>query len=663
MSEQKDFADDPAGWASRWKVELAAARKALEPWQKRGDKIIRRFLDERGDSRNDGDTRLNLFTSNVQTLMALLFGKTPQVQVSRRFADSHDDQARVASEMLERLLNTDIESDDDGYKDSLKHALEDRLLPGLGNCRVRYEAQFETQPGQPAMLGDDGGELAPEVPGQEMKTGEKVCVDYVQWRDQLWSPARTFSEVRWWAFRSEMSREALVARFGDEVGAAVPLNTKTKNQQDDAKNETATPWSRADVWEVWDKEHKCVYWLSEGYDQTLDKKEDPLGLAGFWPFPMPMFANVTTTKLVPTPDFALAQDLYDEVDAISTRITLLERVIRVAGVYDKTNDGVRRLINETAANELIAVDSWGIFAEKGGVKGAVDWLPLEMVTLALDKLREYRTELIGLLFQVTGMSDIMRGQASQQTTATEQAIKARFASVRVQSLQDEFARFASDVQKLKAEIISLHFDPQTIMNQSNIMRTPDAQLAPQAVELIKSRFMDYRVVVNPDAVSLTDFAALKQERFEFMSALSGFFQAAVPIVQIAGPTAMPFLLEIASWSLAGLRGANEIEGVFDQGIAALKAQQAQAAARPPQPPPPDPKLQAAQVKAGAEQFKAKADMASTAMDLQAAKQKHQMDMQKLAAEHIGGIQSQEAQQRTEALKAVNAATSRGQTSG
>ena len=49
----------------------------------------------------------------------------------------------------------------------------------------------------------------------------------------------------------------------------------------------------------------------------------------------------------------------------------------------------------------------------------------------------------------------MRGQSSQQTTATEQAIKARFASVRVQSLQDEFARFCSDTQKIKAEMTAM----------------------------------------------------------------------------------------------------------------------------------------------------------------------------------------------------------------
>jgi hypothetical protein len=70
------------------------------------------------------------------------------------------------------------------------------------------------------------------------------------------------------------------------------------------------------------------------------------------------------------------------------------------------------------------------------------------------------------------MSDIMRGQASQQTTATEQSIKARFASVRIQSMQDEFARFCSDTQRIKAEIISKHFDKNTIIKRANVRTCP-----------------------------------------------------------------------------------------------------------------------------------------------------------------------------------------------
>jgi hypothetical protein len=650
--KQSDYPDTPRGWSDRWQFEMKSAKKSLEKWHNRGEKIVNRFLDNRTGSSNEGDTRLNLFTSNIQTIGALIYGKTPTVAVQRRFADSQDDQARVAAEMLERLLNMDIDTDGDGFKDSLRHALEDRLLAGLGNCRIRYEADFETMPEIPAIMHPTmGHQLAPPVPAQDVKTEENVCVDYIYWKDQLWSPCRTFNEVRWWAFKAEMTREQLIERFG-EAGKNVPLNSK-RSSSTDMSEQKNDPWSRADVWEVWDKEHKKVFWVVDGHDHTLDQKDDPLGLEGFWPFPCPMFSNLTTSKLVPTPDYVIAQDIYEQCDNLATRIRLLEDALRVAGVYDKTNDGVKRLVSDTKMNELIGVDSWALFAERGGVKGAVDWLPIENIANVLQILQERLTANIALLFQITGMSDIMRGQASQNTTATEQAIKARFASVRVQYLQDEFARFASDVQKIKAEVISKHFSEQTIIDRSNIMRTPDAQLAPQGVQLIKSNLYEYRVSVNPDSVSLTDFAALQKERFDFLQALSGFFQQSVPIVQALGPSSLPFLLQIAQWSLAGLKGASEIEGVFDQAVAALKQQQIQAQLNPPPPPPPDPKVIAAQVKSGAEQFKAKADVMKTGLDMQRAKEEHAMEMQRMAVEHQTTLAQEEGKQRTDALRTVN----------
>ena len=649
---QDEYPDSPQGLAARWSDEMSSAKEVLDKWWKRADKIVKRFLDDRAgssSSQDQGDTRLNLFTANTTTLQALLFGKTPKVDVGRRFQDSQDDQARVASEMLERLLNSDMERSDDSTVESFRNALQDRLISGLGNVRLRYEATLALQPDVPAIIDPaTGAELAPAVPGQEIKTDEDVKTEYVFWRDQMWSPCKTFDELRWWAFSVDMSRPELVKRFGEEKARNLPMTTSKKG--DTVGEKVRDPLARCTVWEIWSKERREVCWYVQGWPTVLDQRPDPLGLDGFWPFPRPMFANLTTSKLLPTPDFTIAQDLYDEVDSISTRITLLERVLRAAGVYDKNSEGIRRLISETVANELIPVDNWSMFAEKGGVKGLIDWLPLDQIIGALEALRGYRTELISLLFQVTGMSDIMRGQASGQATATEQSIKARFASVRVQSLQDEFARFCTETQRIKAEIIAKHFDPQTIMERSNILRTPDAQLAQPAVELIKSHLYEYRIAVNPDSVSLPDMAAIKAERFEYLTALSQFFGMSQPIVTQM-PQAMPFLLQIASWALAGLKGSQQIEGVFDQAALQLKALLAQKEASPQQTPP-DPKLQTAQVKAEAEQFRAKMDVQHSVIDLQAKKTEHQMEMQKLAVEHATTMQQENVKQRKQGLQAV-----------
>lgn len=656
MSEVVDAPADesPTAWAQHWLPEIAAAKASVEAWHASGDKIIKRFKDIR-EGEQTGESRMNLFTANVQTQMSLLYGKTPEVSVGRRFADADDDVARVAGELLERLLNADIERDGDSYAEALGYALQDRLLPGLGQVRVRYVADFEEVPETPAVLGPDGTELAPAVPNAPRKVYECVELDYVAWKKFLWSPARVWHEVRWVAFESDMSRRQVVKRFdtpelvkmrgGVEVADAIPYAQKRQDEHDKKPD----PLARAKVWELWDKETRRVFWVVEGFGMCLDMKEDPLSLKSFFPCPRPILANATTDNVLPRPDFVLAQDQYDEIDAITTRISVLQKALSVRGVYDRSAGEVKRLLTEAAVNDLIAVENWNRFAEKGGLDGVVDWLPLEPIVAAITALDARREVVKASLYEVTGMSDLLRGQAAAAgATATEQSIKARFASVRLQALQDEFARFASDAQRLKAEVICSLYDEATILNVSNAQHTADAAMAPQAIALLKERFNNYRVEVKPENVSMQDFAELKSERMEVVAGVSQFLTAAAPLAQQM-PGSAPFLLKILQWTIAATKGSSEIEGVLDQAI-----QQAQQAASQPQQQAPDPKVIAQQMKGQQDLEKTKADLQADVVRIQT---EVQADEQREANQMRYNVQ--EAAQKALIAKATRPEPQRG----
>lgn len=606
-----DYADTPQGWAQRWAVELKAAQDAVKSWHEQGKRIIKRYKDVRETTKAE-ESRWNLFTANVQTQQSLLYGKTPAVSVDRRFADANDDVARVAGEILSRLLNSDVERDSDSYADALAYALQDRLLPGFGAVRIRYVVETEVTPETPAVVAPDGRVLAEAVPGVERKTYECVETDYLHWRDMLWSPARVWHEVRWVAFRGELGKEQVTQRFGAQVADAIPYALTTSAKEDRSEG-AVDPWARAVVWEIWDKSTRRVFWYLEGHGVTLDSKPDPLGLESFFPCPRPLLANATTDEYLPRPDFVLAQDLYDAVDTLTTRIDSLTAAVAVRGVFDKSSGSLQQLLTSGGGNKLIPVDNWAMFAEKGGLRGVVDWLPLEEVVNAITVLDQRRETAKAALYEVTGMSDLLRGQAvAANATATEQSIKARFASVRLQALQDEFARFASDVQRLKAEVVAKHYDAETILSVANAQAMFDAQLAQQAVALIKSDVSKYRVVVKPESVSMTDFAQLQSERTGMLQAVTAFMTGAAPLAQQM-PGSLPFLLRMLQWFVSGQRGASEIEGVLDQAVAAAEAQ----AQQPQQAPPPDPKLLLAQVKAQGDLAKVQAETQARLVELNA----------------------------------------------
>lgn len=545
IKTHEQFEKTPEGWARYWGVEFTSAKAAFEKWRKGCETIVKEFLDERddrADNYSSDERRINYFWANVSTKRALLFANdTPGVEVTRRFGDAADDLGRISGPLiLKRVLDTDIEQGLDGTKVALQNALLDFLLFGFGTAWVRYEREKK------------GNRLL----------HEDALVDYIHHTDYLHSPCRTFEEMRWAGKLVPMTQDELAERFGAELAVELVLNREHDKQHEAARD----PWDRCEVWEFWSKEHRKVFWWVDGFDRILDEKDDILGLRDFWPFPRPMVANTTTVAYMPRPDYALIQDIYRDINDLMSRIHVLEKALRLAGVYDRSIGEITRLVDGSMSNELIPVENMGALAEKGGLEAVISWLPLTQVIETISALEDKLMKRQQILYELTGMSELTQGAADpalERESAVKTRARVRYSNVRTQTAQDEFARWASDLQMLRAEVMVKHYEPGTFLKRSNVLFTPDAPLALAAVQELKKEWPSYRVKIQSDALAAQDFASMKQERGEFLQAFGTIMRDATPLLQMF-PNAAPALIETVKWALAGLRGSASIEGVFDK---------------------------------------------------------------------------------------------------
>lgn len=595
-----------------WTNEIAHSNKMLRDWKTKGLKIVARYLDDRPQYSERDSTRLfrlNMFHRNVKTQMAMMYSHLPTIDVARTQQDANDDQARVAGDILERLLNLDVQNKAEDYDTVLKSTLEDRLLPGLGCARVRYEV--ETEEVTNAEVKDSAGFVVAEAYTETKVVMEDAPIDYYYWQDVKWGWCRGWADMPWLSYRNYLTKEEATVRFGEEKAKSLQYK-KQKVGQDEGlgRQEDNSNTNKAEVEEIWCKITKKVYWFSVGCADLLDTKEDPLGLRGFYPSPPFFMANPTTTLYKPTPDYHLAQDLYNEVDVLQTRIAIITEAVKVVGVYDASSEEIQRMFKEGFENDMLPVDNYAMFAEKGGVKGVIDWFPTEEVASVLTHLIAVRDQTLALLQNVTGMADVMQGQLQNQYEGVGQSqIKAQASSAVIQTLQEQFATFVSDLMQIKAEVICKHFDPETIITQSNILYSQNAEEAPQAVELLKQPEMaNLRIEIRPESIAMIDYAKLKQERTEFLTAFSTFLQSSAPLIE-AKPESLPFLLQMLQWTMSGYKGSNEIEGVLDKMV-----QQAQ---QQPQEQEEDPEAAKAQGEVQKIEAKAQADMEVRRNDLEA----------------------------------------------
>jgi len=475
--------------ASFWndQIEKMGKDKGFVQFIKRGQKIEARYRDERNKSDEDMRRKYNALWSNVEILKPAVFGKTPLPLAERKFGDK-DPIARGAAQILERALRNEIEICN--FNEALTQAVSDYLLPGRGTVWVRYEPEFSTG----ISLGtedsidmeDSEGPLEPglddEIDEQEdpaetkleetnsQVVRESTPIDYIHWEDFLVFPtnARTWAEVVAVGKRVYLTYEQMKERFGREIAKAIPLE-KDERQKNKFENSNPENEVKGQVFEIWNKEDRKVYWVAESYDFLLDRKDDPLHLEGFFPTPRPLIANQTTGTLIPVADYIQYQDQATQIDELSQRIAMLTRACKVAGVYAASAKGIQRLLNESVENELIPVDDWAAFAEKGGIAGQVSFLPLKEIIGVLNELMMLKQKQIEEMDRLTGINDLMRGTTDARETLGGQRLKSNYTGTRLSARQNEVARFARDTVRIMADIMAQHFSPQSLVEASGAM--------------------------------------------------------------------------------------------------------------------------------------------------------------------------------------------------
>ena len=587
--------------------------KEFAKWEGRVDKILKRYRDDR--TTTTAQSHYNILWANVQTLKAATFSRMPRPDVSRRFKDN-DPVARVASMLLERALDFEITHSED-FSHSLTACVYDRFLGGRGTTWIRYEPVIESQQFQVSETDEDT-----ESEGEYLDI-EQAPVDYVHWRDFGHQYGRTWAEVNCVWRRVYMNRDALKERFPEDqfdmLWKQIPLDASPDEPRQKMTEGTV---KQALIYEVWDREKKCVYWISKSMGKILDKRDDPLQLEEFFPCPEPIYSTLTNESLVPVPDFTLYQDQANELDTLADRIKGLVDAMKVRGFYDAANPDLNRLFTEGDNNTLIPVKNYAAFAEKGGMRGSVEFVDLTPIANALNMAYQAMGQVKQQIYDITGISDIIRGASVASETATAQQIKGQYATLRLKTYQDEVARFASQILRIKAQIICQHFQPETIMKigGGELLSDTDKQLLPQAMELLKNNPMrTFRVEIATDSMLYADEAQEKSDRVEFLQAASSFLERGAKVAQQA-PDLVPILMDMLKFGVTGFRVGRTLEGEFDSFADAQKEKQKKLQENPP-PPQPNPDV----IKAQAEQQKMQ-------MEGQLEQMRMQLETQKLEFE-------------------------------
>ena len=647
LERASDIENDSKGIVRRWILELNLADKREKDWRGKADKIWSRY--RQNDVKKHS---FNILWANTETLRPAVYNSLPQPDVRRRFKDA-DPLGKAVSETLKRSLEYGLDTSD--FDASIKATVLDLLLPGRGVARVRYVPSF-IQVGVTQATHDEENETHAE--GEEALEGdaeeldwEQAPIEHVQWDDFRISTGKEWSEVTWIGFRHRLTRDELVEQFG-EIGEQVNLDAaEDEDVQAEKDEKVANAFKTAEVWEIWCKEDREVLFICKGHKESpLQILDDPLNLQGFWPIPRPLYAIEDSSSLVPVPMYELYKEQAEELDRVSARINKLVEGLKLRGIYDATLSELSEVMRGQD-NELVPAANVTALLERGGLEKAIWFMPIQTAALVLKELYVQREQTKAVIYELTGISDILRGSTNANETATAQQIKNQWGSNRLKRLQSEVSRFIRDLMRIQGEIIAEKFQPETFQGMTGL-KYPSAQEKEQAMmqyqqqaavaqqqgqqpppppdlppswdEIIAIMRDDaqrtFKVDIETDSTVAASIETDMKAMQEVLGGITQLVQGLGPAVQM-GAIPVDALKEIVLTVARRAKLGNAVEDALD-GI---------------KQPPPQAQDNGEQAKMQAEQQKAQADMQMKQAEMQQSAQLEQMKMQ--------------AQQQAEAQKA------------
>lgn len=639
-----------------WLDLIKESEKFFHTYQEKCDNIDKLYADLKKMSESRVDREMQIFWANLEVLKPAIYSRPPVPVVGARFKDRKPIM-RHASEILERTLVTSFDLED--INETMKAVRDDLAIGSRGACWLRLE---------------------------EGETNKKVVYDHLDRKDFSHGIARKWKEVPWVSKAVYLTREKMRKRFEEVSGDAWMRATYSEQK---AEDEDYKPEQKAKVYELWHKEKGVVVWVTEGPETVLDIRKPFLDLRKFFPCPRPAYGTCERSTLRPVPDFVYYKDQIEEINELTARISSLSESLRLKGFYPGGDEDLSDIIEKAMKDQdnralLVPVSN---YAALGGtsLKDSIIWLPVGEVATVIASLVELRKQLIDDVYQITGISDIMRGSTDANETLGAQQLKSQYGSIRVRDRQEELVRVARDMTDIAAEIVAENFELQDFMTYSQYDEIPTAQQVQQqimqiqqqvsaaannpqmvvqaqatpegqqqakqmvaqaqqqiqqlqqsitleqVVEFLKSeKTRPFALDIETDSTIQPDEDAQKQRTTEFLGALATALSQLAPMVQ-QQPQSAEFAGEVLKFALNPFRAGRSLEQSVDSFVDKMKQVASQ-----PQESAEDKKLSAdMQVKMAELQIK-QADSQARQVEAQAktqtAVQQAQADLQKTGAE-------------------------------
>jgi hypothetical protein len=598
-------------------------------WWKRAEDSEKQYGQYVSGNEQKYSSVYNILYSNTEVLLPSLYSATAKPDVRARFKDANLKPIPDVIERFLALLTDSAAPGEESFDEAVKDSVLSSLTAATGCLRLRH---YEADP-------------------------FPLRVESVAYKNIIWSNAKKWARVSWVAFKHELTKEEFQTQL-DLSDEEMAVNYKSVSNTSDKDSTDCV------LYEFWHKPSQTVWFLSEDWQDCYIRDDaDPLKLSGFFPTPGLLMLTLKPGNLEPIPLYWYYRNQAEELDRISTRLNKVLSAIKVRGAYNSMlSIDMEKILSDTEMeNGLVPAGESLALAQGGGFDKQIWLLPLEKLIQVAESLYRAREAAKQVIYELTGISDIIRGSNVASETATATNTKDKWGTLRLRKMQTVVADYVRDMFRLAVDagtsvvpaetwkrLVQLPIPTaqeqavaqQTLQFKQQQAQEMQAQMPPPAPgapppqipppdpalvaqaqgpsmeQILQQMASDvnrtYTINIQTSSTVDLDTAQDKGEVSEFMNALgqmSPVFQQLMPLGPSGLEAVKSLLAAVCKRYKFGIPIVDIIESIKPP--------------PPPQPPPPDPRIAA--------------DVEMTKMEMQGKVQENQVKLQ------LANIELQKAQ--------------------
>ena len=440
---------------TEWVKKIKQARKDEKSYRDKGKSLWDKYSSGvKGDSKDV----VNIFNPTIDIMLSALFSTMPKPDIRRRFAKKQEENDK--KDALYRSMATvadyaiQYNFDRQRIQEEFESVFLDGFITGRGVGQVVYD--YDTT--EEKMQDGSGKVISITTPkDQVFKT------EHVDYQDFVQEKAKKQKDVTWMGRMHLFTKKELVEEFDISEEAVEQVEFSYSLYADDGTGKDDKGDAKyAQVWEIWDKEKKERLYICESYEdgEPLRVDKDPMELDGFFPFSV--FKTIDNGKdTMPTAEYCIYEDLNKQLQRLNARsMRLTNNNIKYVTVASNADEKLQAKIKNARDGDVIGVPQ----APNLAAAQQVGAIPIMEAMAVKDKLDQDSQRIIDQIWEITGVSDIMRGSSQVGETATAQRAKGVFGTLRIQNRQKGVQLFIRETFRKMSECVCQYATIEELKN-------------------------------------------------------------------------------------------------------------------------------------------------------------------------------------------------------